>query len=336
MSDLVSILGATRNPVAELAVISGKGGTGKTSIAASLAALSRNSVLADCDVDAPDLHLVLDPRVVCRNEFTGGKRAAVQPGVCTACGECAELCRFDAIFFDGPGNGVAEKTFRVDPVICEGCGVCAWFCPGRAIEFGTVVNGEWFLSETRCGPMVHARLGIAQENSGKLVSTVRTNARRVAEERGLDLVIIDASPGIGCPVIASVTGTTLVLAVTEPTLSGLHDLERVADLTRHFGIPTLVCVNKWDLNPEVSGRIEAWARQRGLELAGRVRYDPAVTQAQIHRKAVIEYAKDGCAADLRALWSAVEARLTSASGVAAGWPDSSSAGPGGLQGLGIL
>lgn len=172
------------------------------------------------------------------------------------------------------------------------------------------MNGEWFQSEARCGPMVHAKLGIAEENSGKLVSTVRTNAKRIAEERGLDLVLIDGSPGIGCPVIASVTGATLVLAVTEPTLSGLHDLERVAELTWHFGIPMLVCVNKWDLNPEVCERIEARARERRIGLAGRVRYDQAFTEAQIRGKAVVECKQHGCAADLRAVWAAVEAHLS--------------------------
>ena len=181
----------------------------------------------------------LEPRVVRRELFAGGNRARIKAGHCTACGKCEEVCRFDAILFDGPGNGVLEKTFRVDPVACEGCGVCAWFCTEGAIEFGPVVNGEWFISETRFGPMVHAKLGIAEENSGKLVSTVRSNARRIGEERELNLVLIDGSPGIGCPVIASITGANLVLVVTEPTLSGLHDLERVADLTRHFGIPAL-------------------------------------------------------------------------------------------------
>lgn len=293
----------------ELVVISGKGGTGKTSLVASFAALSQESVLADCDVDAPDLHLVLEPQIVWRHLFSGGKRARIRSGHCVACGKCEELCRSDAIFFDGPGNGKVERTFRVDPVACEGCGVCAWFCAEGAVEFGPVVNGEWFVSETRCGPMVHAKLGVAEENSGKLVSIVRTNAASVARERGLELVIIDGSPGIGCPVIASVTGASLVLAVTEPTLSGLHDLERVADLTRHFGIPTLVCVNKWDLNPDICARIEAGARDRGLGLAGRVRYDRAVTEAQIHRKSVVEYQQDGCAADIRAVWSNVQVHL---------------------------
>jgi MinD superfamily P-loop ATPase len=309
MNDIFTIRRAAAPTVKELTVISGKGGTGKTSLVAAFAALCHRSVLADCDVDAADLHLVLEPRVVRRESFAGGKRARIKAGHCTACGKCEEVCRFDAILFDGPGNGVLEKTFRVDPVACEGCGVCAWFCTEGAIEFGPVVNGEWFISETRFGPMVHAQLGIAEENSGKLVSTVRSNAKRIAEEQELNLVLIDGSPGIGCPVIASITGTNLVLVVTEPTLSGLHDLERVADLTRHFGIPALVCINKWDLNPEVSERIEARARERGLGLAGRVRYDRAVTEAQIQKKSVVEYQRDGCATEVRAVWANIKARL---------------------------
>jgi MinD superfamily P-loop ATPase len=299
----------------ELVVISGKGGTGKTSLVASFAALAHNAVLADCDVDAADLHLILGPRIVERHRFSGGSRARIAPDRCAACGKCEEVCRFGAIFFDGPGSGSLERTFRVDPIACEGCGVCAWFCPAQAIEFGPVVTGEWFVSETRCGPMVHARLGVAGENSGKLVSTVRANARRVAEERGRDLVIIDGSPGIGCPVIASITGARVVLAVSEPTLSGLHDLERVVELTRHFRIPALVCVNKWDLNPEVCAQIEAWARAQGLGLAGRVRYDRGVTAAQVSGKALVEYQRDGCAGDIRSVWRYVAATLE-ASGLA--------------------
>jgi len=202
-----------------------------------------------------------------------------------------------------------EKTFRIDPIACEGCGVCVWFCPEKAIEFGPVVNGEWYVSETRHGPMVHAKLGIAEENSGKLVSTVRKEAGMLAEQRGLGLVLIDGSPGIGCPVIASIAGATLVLIVTEPTLSGQHDMERVADLARHFGIPAMVCVNKWDLNPQIAAEIEAQARGCGLTVAGRVRYDQGVTAAQIHQQAVVEYQKDGCADDVRRLWVTVCQRL---------------------------
>jgi len=293
----------------ELAVISGKGGTGKTSMVASFAALAEGAVLADCDVDAADLHLVLEPKVVRRERFSGGKRARIKSGHCIACGKCEELCRFDAIYFDGPGNGRVAKTFRVDPIACEGCGVCAWFCAENAIEFAPVVNGEWYVSDTRHGPMVHAKLDVAEENSGKLVSTVRQQAKRIAEERRLPVVIIDGSPGIGCPVIASITGADLVLIVTEPTLSGLHDLGRVADVAKHFGIPAMICINKWDLNPAVASEIERHGEERGLASAGRVRYDPAVTWAQIRRRAVVEYQVDGCAQDIREVWDRVRAAL---------------------------
>lgn len=289
----------------ELVVISGKGGTGKTSIVASFAVLAENAILADCDVDAADLHLVLEPRIVKRNSFSGGSQARIMPGHCIACGKCEELCRFDAVFHDGPGNGRVAKTYRVDPIACEGCGVCAYFCAERAIEFAPVVNGEWFVSDTRCGPMVHARLGVAQENSGKLVSIVRTEAKRLAEEQKRDLVIIDGSPGIGCPVIASITGADLVLIVTEPTLSGLHDLQRVADLTKHFGAETLVCINKWDLNKDISAEIKRIARRQGLKMAGDVRYDRAVTEAQIEKQSVVEYRENGVAADIKQLWTGV-------------------------------
>ncbi len=291
--------------VRELVIISGKGGTGKTSIVASFASLAQQAVLADCDVDAADLHLILEPSIHRREKFSGGSRARIMAGHCTACGKCEEVCRFDAVFYDGPGNGMIERTFRVDPIACEGCGVCAYFCCEDAIEFAPAVNGEWYISEMRYGPMVHAKLGVAEENSGKLVSIVRTQAKALAEERGYDLVLIDGSPGIGCPVIASITGADLVLVVTEPTLSGEHDLERVADLAGHFGIPTMVCVNKWDLNETITSRIESRAHERGMRFAGRVRYDRAVTKAQIQKKAVVEYQENGCAEDIRRLWDFV-------------------------------
>ena len=293
----------------ELVVISGKGGTGKTSIVAAFAALAERAVLADCDVDAADLHLVLEPTIVKREKFSGGSRARIKPRHCTACGKCAELCRFEAISFDGPGNGKVDKTYRVDPIACEGCGVCAWFCPADAIEFAPAVNGERFISDTRCGPMVHAKLSVAEENSGKLVSIVRTQAKKIVEQRRLDMVLIDGAPGIGCPVIASITGAELVLIVTEPTLSGLHDLQRVADLTRHFGIRTLICVNKWDLNGDCTREIEDFARSRSLAVAGKVRYDSAVTKAQIEKLSVVEYAADGVATDVKQLWQKVSAAI---------------------------
>jgi MinD superfamily P-loop ATPase len=183
--------------------------------------------------------------------------------------------------------------------------VCAWFCVEKAIEFAPVDHGEWFLSDTRHGPMVHARLGIAEENSGKLISLVRTEARKLAVKQNLDLVIIDGSPGIGCPVIASITGADQTLIVTEPTLSGLHDLQRVLRLTRHFGMKTLVCVNKWDLNADLCREIEMIAQQKGVEIVGRIRYDVAVTRAQIKRQALVEFTETGAAADVKKIWSRV-------------------------------
>ena len=293
----------------ELVVISGKGGTGKTSIVASFAALAKKAVLADCDVDAADLHLVLKPTIVERHAFSGGSRARIMPGHCTACGKCEEVCRFDAIFYDGPGNGRAQKTFRVDPIACEGCGVCAWFCEEKAIEFSSVENGLWFVSDTRHGPMVHAKLGIAEENSGKLVTQIRRAALKAAVSRGLELVICDGSPGIGCPVIASMTGASLALIVVEPTLSGLHDFERIGRLALRLGVPALVAINKADLNIEVAQRLEVAAASLGIESVGRVPYDPEVTRAQIAARSVVETSTGPAAEAIAALWHRVEKHL---------------------------
>jgi len=296
--------------IKELVVISGKGGTGKTSVLACFAVLAENAVLADCDVDAADLHLVLEPEVVSSEDFTGGSRARIIADDCFCCGKCKEICRFDAVFEDGPANGLTDKTYRIDPIACEGCGVCAYFCPANAIEFEPVVNGQWFISNTRCGPMVHARLGVAEENSGKLVSLVRKHAKQIAETEKRGLILIDGSPGIGCPVIASITAADMVLIVTEPTLSGMHDLKRVAALARHFGIPALLCINKWDLNTSISDRIQADAQKLGVNVAGRVRYDRAVTEAQINKQSVVEYTHNGVATDIKKLWTQVSNALS--------------------------
>jgi MinD superfamily P-loop ATPase len=281
--------------VRELVVASGKGGTGKTSLVGSFAVLASRAVLADCDVDAADLHLLLSPAVRRREEFRGGRVAVVDAGRCTGCGECERLCRFGSIVRGGAGDGRGRAggapggpVFRVDPVACEGCGVCVDHCPEGAVEFPERTSGEWFVSETRCGPMVHARLGIAAENSGKLVSVVRTQARRIAAERGRDTVLVDGPPGIGCPVIASVTGATAVLAVTEPSVSGEHDLERLLELCRHFEVPVAICVNRWDVNPQAGSRIETMARERGAVLAGRIPFDRTVTAAQLAARTVVE------------------------------------------------
>ena len=294
----------------ELVVISGKGGTGKTSIVASFAALAENKVLADCDVDAADLHLVLEPEVEHTEDFSGGKRAKIVPVRCRGCGNCLEVCRYDAVTRDTDLEEGAKVKYRIDPIGCEGCGVCVRACPADAITFEPAINGQWYRSRTRLGPLVHAKLGIAEENSGKLVTLVRDHAKKIAEEKNLDLIIIDGSPGIGCPVIASVTGADLVLVVTEPTQSGKHDLERVTDLTKHFGIPTLVCINKWDLNPGIASEIEALAGNRHAQVAGKVRYDNAITAAQIQRLSVVEYSKNGVAEDIKSLWAEVYLALT--------------------------
>ena len=286
----------------ELVVISGKGGTGKTSIVAAFADLAKNAVFADCDVDAADLHLVLEPQVRQTSDFSGGKQASVIIEKCIGCGKCRELCRFDAINLNGPANDTIAKTFTVDPISCEGCKVCVEFCPVDAIEFKDSINGQWFISDTRFGTMVHAKLGIAEENSGKLVSLIRKEAKRIAQEQKKDFIIVDGSPGIGCPVIASITGADLVLIITEPTLSGKHDLERVADLAAGFKIPTLVAINKFDINPDIAGQIEEDAHKRNIKVVGKVRYDNAFTKAQIMKCSVVEYTGGAVTEDIKALW----------------------------------
>lgn len=283
----------------EIVVVSGKGGTGKTSLTASFAVLADRPVIADCDVDAADLHLILEPDGRDRREFRAGNEAVIRWEDCIACGQCLDHCRFGAVVFDGKSG-----TFTIDPISCEGCGVCVRFCPVEAIDFPESVCGEWMISETRCGPMVHARLKAAAENSGKLVSVVRSEARRVAEERDRSLVIVDGPPGIGCPVIASLTGAFLAVIITEPTVAGEHDLKRVLDLTRHFRIPACVCLNKWDLNPEATERIEQIAVSAGAELAGRIRYDRRVTTAQMDGKTAVE-TDAPAAADIRRIWDRV-------------------------------
>jgi len=293
----------------ELVIISGKGGTGKTSLVASFAALAKEKVLVDCDVDAADLHLVLNPSVEEDGDFSGGKKARVLEEDCVACGACLEACRFDALIV--PEEASESGIPVVNPIFCEGCGVCFRVCPADAIAFEPVVNGRWFLSQTRYGPLVHAKLGIAEGNSGKLVSLLREKARAMAEEKRIPLILIDGSPGIGCPVIASITGSNHILVVTEPTLSGRHDLFRVLELASHFRIPVSLCVNKWDLNPEMTARIEEDARKRSIPLAGRVSYDPAVTKAQIAGTTVVEFTDGPVSGEIRALWEKTAQNLGS-------------------------
>jgi len=265
--------------VKELVVISGKGGTGKTSLMAAFASLAKNKVLCDADVDAADLHLLTDPKIKERHDFQGGGIAVINPDKCTECGLCRDLCRWEAI----------SEQFEVDSIECEGCGVCVDFCPEQAIDFPLKTCGQWFISDTRFGPMVHARLGIAEENSGKLVALVRQEAKKLAEKQNLSLLITDGPPGIGCPVIASIGGATVLLIVTEPTVSGLHDMERVAQLAAHFKVPGMVCVNKFDLNLDQTQAIEKLAKEKKMAVLGRIPFDPVFTKSMVQGKTIFEY-----------------------------------------------
>jgi MinD superfamily P-loop ATPase len=282
-----------------LAVISGKGGTGKTSITASLAQMAKPAVVADGDVDAADLHLLLAPRVLEKGNFTSGFSATIDAALCTKCGICVEACAFNAI----------DDAIRIDPVSCEGCGVCEFVCPHGAASMVAAECGEWFVSQTKVGPMAHARLHPGKENSGKLVSLVRKKAMELGEQNGLNLTIIDGPPGVGCPVIASIGGVDCVLVVTEPTLSGLHDCERVLDLAAHFKIAASVVINKCDLNAEIAGRIARMCSERNIALAGQIPYTTEFTRAQLAGKSMAEYDSGILAEVLRGVWNNLKETL---------------------------
>ncbi|BBB31833.1 cobyrinic acid a,c-diamide synthase [Thermotomaculum hydrothermale] len=264
----------------ELVVISGKGGTGKTTFVLALGSIFKNSVLADCDVDAADMFLVLNPSVKEEYEFSGGKKAFIDKTNCTECGKCIEVCEYNAI----------SPDFVVDEIKCEGCGACVYFCPEKTIEFNEIVSGSVFISDTRLGPFVHARLKPGMENSGKLVSKVRNEAKKIAIEKNAELTLTDGSPGVGCPVISSISGADYVAIVTEPTVSGIHDLERVVDLLNHFKIKGGVIVNKWDLNPEKSNEVESLSNRMGIDFLGKIPYKiEDVLGAMNNSKTIIEY-----------------------------------------------
>ncbi|MCD6250233.1 MAG: ATP-binding protein [candidate division Zixibacteria bacterium] len=293
----------------ELVVISGKGGTGKTSMVGSLASLSRDKVLVDCDVDAADLHLILQNKVQKTTEFIGGKQASIDEDKCTNCGICQDYCRFDAIKNESQSDNEYKERYWIDKHACDGCGVCVRHCPEDAIDFKEVVSGEWYISDTPYGPLAHARLGIAQANSGKLVSELRQQAKQLADQRGLDLILIDGPPGIGCPVIASITGVGYVLIVTEPSMSALHDMERLLKLTVHFRIPTGICINKYDINLALTARIEDFAKEQNVKILGRIPFDPTVTKAQMAGTSIIEHNDNGASNSIKKLWSNLNAEF---------------------------
>jgi MinD superfamily P-loop ATPase len=284
----------------ELIVISGKGGTGKTSIMGAFASIAENKVLCDADVDAADLHLLTDPSIQQRHDFISGHTADIDKDGCTECGMCRDFCKWDAI----------NDDFVVDPIACEGCGVCVYFCPEKTINFPINTCGEWYISKTRFGSMVHARLGIAEENSGKLVSLVRSEARKLAEQEGFNLILTDGPPGVGCPVIASIGGADAVLAVAEPSVSGIHDLKRVCQLAEHFKVPSMICINKFDLNLELTKDIENYAQSAGIDCLGRIPFDPAFTHAMVQAKTIFEYdASAASSRSVREIWQTLSKRL---------------------------
>lgn len=287
----------------QLTVISGKGGTGKTSLIAAFAQCAAPAVLADCDVDASNLPILLEPIGESDSEpFTGGFFVSLKSELCTECGICADVCRFGAVEFEETDGDVGKNLPKFNYYLCEGCGACVDACPTDAILLVERVSGTLYSSRMRYGPLIHAELGIAEGMSGKLVSLVRERAKETAEREGLDLVLVDGSPGIGCPVIASMAGVDAVLLVTEPTVSGRHDLDRIADLTEHFRMPTAAVVNKFDLNTEVTEGIEYACRGRGIEVLGRVGFDPVFVEAMVAGKTVLEYGDGEVSENLRRLW----------------------------------
>jgi len=288
----------------QIVVISGKGGTGKTVMSACFASLARSAVLADVDVDASNLHLLLHPEILERHVFKSGQKARIDVEKCTGCGLCLPVCRFNALAEDDMGR------VSVDPLSCEGCGVCFHVCPVQAVEMEIPISGEWYVSRTKYGPFVHARLGIAEENSGKLVTEVRKKAREIAESEGRGLVIMDGAPGIGCPVIASLTGTDLALVVTEPTPSGRHDMERIVDLARHFKIRVACCINKFDLNLENSEQIQRWCGEQSIPVTGKIPFDAAVPESVVRGIPYVEYTSNSSADDIRRMWSSLLELIT--------------------------
>jgi MinD superfamily P-loop ATPase len=297
----------------QLVILSGKGGTGKTSVAAAFAHLAHDGpqslrvVLADADVDAANLELVLKPNQIEAHDFIGGSVAVIDPQLCQGCGICEQVCRFDAVLLPSPnGKGLGGEGYSINPIACDGCAACVYQCPDNAIRMEPQMAGRWFRSESLYGPLFHAELRPAQENSGKLVTLVKQQARLAALDGEYPLLIVDGPPGIGCPVISAVSGADLALVVTEPTVAGIHDMQRILETTAHFRVPTLVCVNKADIYPEGTRQIEAFCQEHGLKFVGHIPFDEAVTQAMMNGEPVTSYNPESPASQqMVAVWKNV-------------------------------
>lgn len=282
----------------EIVVLSGKGGTGKSTVTASFAHLAKNAVICDFDVDAPDLHIVLDPQVQHREDFISGNEAVIDAERCVQCGTCESLCRFGAI------HSVDGQPV-VDSLRCEGCGACYALCPAKAINFPDKNCGEWFISTSRFGTFVHALLEPGEENSGRLVSLLKEKAREIAKRDGNDLILCDGSPGVGCPVISALSGSQIAVLVVEPTPSGRHDFERIAALCKRFRVRVTVVINKADLNPQEADDLAAFAEAEGHTVLGRLPFDPSVIHAMMQRKSLTE-SDSPLAGELRAMWAKLQ------------------------------
>ncbi|HHB75509.1 MAG TPA: (4Fe-4S)-binding protein [Desulfobulbus sp.] len=283
----------------EILIISGKGGTGKTSLTAAFAHISGSKIICDLDVDTPDLHLLLQPDHVKEVEFHAGNEAKIDPAGCISYGICEDMCRYNAIH-------QKNDTFVVDPIRCEGCKVCVTFCPEQTISFPEKHCGTWYVSSTRFGTMVHAQLFPGEENSGRLVSLLKNEAKKLAKEKNIDCILSDGAPGIGCPVISSLSGTDFVVLVTEPTPSGRHDLERVAALCEHFRLRAGVIVNKADLNVDETENIERFCREKEYPLLAKLPHDTLVTEAMVKGLAVTECGESVIGTEIRSAWEKIE------------------------------
>jgi len=294
--------------VKQILIISGKGGTGKTVITASFAVLAENKVMVDADVDAANLYLLLSPQIKDKNKYMGSHSAFIDAEKCIGCGKCKEVCRFSAIKIGGSASGgnATGKNFVVDDLSCEGCGLCVLVCPKKAITLNEEETGEWFVSDTKYGPFVHAKLAIAQENSGKLVSVIREKAKDIAMEKNAEYIIIDGPPGIGCPVIASLSGIDTAVVVTEPSLSGMHDMERVIGVAKHFGVDTKVIINKYDINIENTNTIKKFCEEKNIEVLGQLPFSDIVSKSVVKGIPLVEFCNEQIAKDIIDLWDKVK------------------------------